>query len=191
MGQLEKRNKVRVRRRDLQKLVLKSVAVAGVLSVAMVAPSVIEAMDKLGMIPRKRQKEYVSSSASKLVKRSLLFYDGKRYQLTPKGEWLLNRWSFEDFKLHKPRKWDKKWRVIIFDIPEKKKKVREQIRYLFEQAGLRRLQDSVWVYPYDCEDILTLLKTQMGVGKNILYLVVDEIESDKYLREEFQLIKNL
>ncbi len=188
MGRLEERNRKRSRRRDLQKIILETVATAGILSAALVAPNVIGAMGKLGLIPNRRQREYVNSSASKLVKRGLLFYNGKYYQMTPEGESLLRRWKFADFKLDKPKKWDKKWRVIIFDIPEKKKSIRELIRSLFTQAGLRRLQDSVWVYPYDCEDILTLLKTDLGVGKNILYLIVDEIESDKYLREEFKLI---
>ena len=50
------------------------------------------------------------------------------------------------------------------------------------------MQDSVWVYPYDCEDILTLLKTDLGVGKYILYLIVDELENDKHLREFFDLV---
>lgn len=187
MGKLEERSKARTRRRDLQKLILDTVAVAGVLSVALIAPNVIQAMNKLGIIPRRRQKEYVSSSASRLAKRGLLFYDGKRYSLTLKGESLLRRWRFTDFKLYRPKKWDRKWRVIIFDIPEKKKKVREQIRYLFDQAGLKRLQDSVWVYPYDCEDVLTLLKTDLGVGEHILYLIVEELENDKHLREDFSL----
>jgi hypothetical protein len=188
MGKLEERNKVKTKRRDLQKLILEVVSVAGVLSAAMVAPAVVGAMGKLGVIPKRRQSEYVSSSASKLSKRGLLFYDGKRYQLTSKGESLLRRWRFADFKLFKPKKWDRKWRVIIFDIPEKKKKVREQIRHLFSQAGLRRLQDSVWVYPYDCEDVITLLKTDFGIGKDLLYLIVDELENDKHLREDFGLI---
>ena len=59
---------------------------------------------------------------------------------------------------------------------------------LFKQAGIRRLQDSVWVYPYDCEDIITLLKTDFGVGKYLLYMIVDELENDKHLREDFGLI---
>ena len=59
---------------------------------------------------------------------------------------------------------------------------------LFRQAGLLRLQDSVWVYPYDCEDIVTLLKTDFGIGKHLLYLIVDELENDKNLREDFNLI---
>lgn len=188
MGNLEEKSRKRTKKKDLQKIILETVAVAGVLGVAMVAPNVIQALDKLGIIPNKRQKEYISSSASKLVKRGLLYFDGKRYQMTSRGENMLRRWNFANFKLDRPKRWDKKWRVIIFDIPEKKKKAREQIRYLFEQAGLIRLQDSVWVFPYDCEDILTLLKTDLGVGKNILYLIVDELENDKYLREEFDLV---
>ncbi|MEX2028991.1 MAG: CRISPR-associated endonuclease Cas2 [Candidatus Paceibacterota bacterium] len=187
MGKLENKSKQKTRRRDLQKMILETVATAGILSVALIAPNVIVAMNKLGLIPKRRQKEYISSSASKLSKRGLIFYDGQRYCLTPKGKNILRRWQFADFKLHRPKKWDKKWRVLIFDIPETRRKVRNQLRYLFHQAGLRRLQDSVWVYPYDCEDILTLLKTDMRVGKQVLYLIVDELENDKYLRQEFGL----
>ena len=108
--------------------------------------------------------------------------------MTPRGEDLLRHWQFTDFKLEKPKKWDRKWRVIIFDIPEKKRKIRDQIRVLFKTAGFYLLQDSVWVYPYDCEDVLTLLKSDLGVGKNILYLIVEEIENDRHLREFFDLI---
>jgi DNA-binding transcriptional regulator PaaX len=188
MGKLEERSTVRAKRRELQKLILETVAIAGVLSVAMIAPAVVGAMGKLGIIPKRRQNEYISSSASKLTKRGLLFYNSKKYQLTSKGESLLRRWRFSDFKLFKPKKWDRKWRVIIFDIPEKKKKIREQMRHLFSQAGLRRLQDSVWIYPYDCEDVITLLKTDFGVGRDLLYLIVDELENDKHLRKDFDLI---
>lgn len=188
MGKLEEKNRKKTKRRALQKLILETISTAGILSVALVTPNVLRAMDKLGLISKRRQKEYISSSASKLAKRGLLIYDGKGYSLTSKGENILRRWQFADFKLEKPKKWDGKWRVMIFDIPEKKKKVRDQIRYLFQEAGLERLQDSVWVYPYDCEDILTLLKTNLRVGKHVLYLIVDELENDRHLREVFGLI---
>ncbi len=188
MGNLEEANRKRVRRGEIQKLILDSVKIAGVLSVGLVAPQVIGAMGKLGLLPNKRQEEIVKSSASKLVKKGLLKYNGKFYELTLEGQHRLRQWELRDYQLPRSGKWDKKWRVIIFDIPERKKKVREQIRRLFARAGLYRLQDSVWVFPYDCEDIMGLLKTEFGVGKDILYMIVDEIENDKRLREEFGLI---
>ncbi len=144
-------------------------------------------MNKLGLIPNKRQSEIVRSSASKLTKKGLLTYRDNRYVLTEEGKRKLRQTELQGYKLARPKKWDKKWRVVIFDIPEKKKKIRDQIRNLFMSAGFSRLQDSVWVYPYDCEDIIGLLKTDFGVGKDILYMIVDEIENDKNLREEFSL----
>jgi DNA-binding transcriptional regulator PaaX len=188
MGKLEEKRKKRDRKDNLQKIILHTIAGVGILGVGILAPNVIGAMGKLGLIPNKRQDEYIKSSAVKMVRRGLLKYNGKFYELTTLGQEYLRKWEFADYKLNKPKKWDGKWRVIIFDIPDKKRKARDQIRYLFRSAGLYLLQESVWVYPYDCEDIITLLKTDFGVGKNLLYLIVQELENDRHLREEFDLI---
>ncbi len=187
MGKLEERNKEKLGKDRLRRIILDSVATAGVLSVGLVAPNVIGAMSKLGISPKSRQREYISSSATKLTERGLLKFKDGYYQLTVDGEKLLRRWELVDYKLNKPKKWDGKWRMIIFDIPEKKQKIRRQITNLFNQAGFRRLQDSVWVYPYDCEDIIGLLKTELGVGREVLYVIANEIENDRHLRSEFKL----
>ncbi|KKT16273.1 MAG: Transcriptional regulator, PaaX family, partial [Parcubacteria group bacterium GW2011_GWB1_43_6] len=112
---------------------------------------------------------------------------GRYYQLTKEGEKVLRKWELADYSLRRPKKWDGKWRMIIFDIPEKKRGVRKQITMLFNQAGFYRLQDSVWVYPYDCEDVIGLLKTDFGIGKDLLYVIANEIENDRHLRHEFGL----
>lgn len=189
MGKLEEIGKKRTRKKNLQKIILNSVALVGLLGVGLLASNVIGAMSKLRLIPNKRQKEYVSSSANKMVKKGLLKYNGKFYELTDLGKQILRRWEFRHFKFNQPRKWDNKWRVIIFDIPNKKRRARDQVRSLFKSAGFHLLQKSVWVYPYDCEDIIALLKTDFGIGKNLLYLIVEELENDKYLREKFNLTR--
>src|SRR3990167_10259448 len=127
MGRLEEKSKKKSNREHLQKLILEVVADVGMLSVALLAPNVAKAMYKLGLVPKRRQNEYISSSASKLVKRGLLFYDGKRYSMTPKGEDLFHHWQFANFRLVKPKKLNMKWRLIIFDIPEKKRRIRDQV----------------------------------------------------------------
>ncbi|MEK6809060.1 MAG: hypothetical protein AABY40_00130 [Nanoarchaeota archaeon] len=187
MGQLEIRSRRRVRRGKLQRIILESVATAGILSVALVAPNVLKSMKKLGVLPKFRQKEYVSSTASKLVRRGLMRFVDGHYEMTHLGEKILTLWRIDNYKFNKPKRWDRKWRMIIFDIPEKKKKTRKQISGLFGQAGMYRLQDSVWIFPYDCEDIIGLLKTEFRVGKDVLYVIADEIENDKYLRSHFDL----
>ena len=190
MGNLEKKNRKRNRRENLQKIILQTIYAAGILSIGLMAPNVIGAMGKLGILPKSRRREYVSSSASKLVKRGLLKFENGHYQLTDTGKSIMTRWTLSDYRFKKPKRWDKKWRIVIYDISEKKKgRIRRQIFKLFKEVGFYRLQDSIWVYPYDCEDIVGLLKTDFGVGKETLYIIANEIENDKYLREYFNLTK--
>lgn len=189
MGKLEESSRKKAKKGEVQKIILESVKLAGLLSIGLVAPNVIKAMKQVGLIAHERQDEVVRSLAARLVDKGLLEFNGKYYEITGEGEKRLRMLEFTNHQLPKQKKWDKKWRVIIFDIPEKKKKVRDQVRRIFVSAGLRRLQDSVWIYPYDCEDIMGLLKTDLGIGRNLLYLIVDEVENDKYLREEFKLKK--
>src|SRR3989344_5822735 len=108
MRELEERNRKRVRKENLQRVILGSVAAVGILGVALVAPHVISAMDKLGILPNPRRKEYISSSASKLVKRGLMKFENGYYQLTDEGEKILRRWELSDYRLKKPRRWDRK-----------------------------------------------------------------------------------
>ena len=87
----------------------------------------------------------------------------------------------------KKRKWDRCWRVVIFDVPERRKGVRDRLRHFMEGCGFVRLQDSVWIYPYDCEDLIALAKADFRIGADVLYMIVERLERDKYLREHFGL----
>jgi len=91
------------------------------------------------------------------------------------------------YKVKKPRKWDGRWRVLAFDISEKRRYLRKRIRSVLYSVGFVRLQDSVWIYPYDCEDMMTLLKADLKIGKEVLYLIVDSLENDKEYRKHFKL----
>jgi len=188
MTTLEQKSRKRGKRRNIQRLILSTVGTVGVLGVGLLAPNIFVVLGKLGLVPKRRHEEIVRSSASRLRKRGLLKFENGYYQLTSEGRKILRHFELVDYRLKKPKKWDKKWRVIIFDIPEKKKKTRDRITMLFRQAGFERLQDSVWVYPYNCEEIIGLLKTDLGVGKYLLYLIVEELENDRSLRETFGLI---
>lgn len=135
---------------------------------------------------------YVKTVYSQLLERGWLKLEQKgnrKYtRLTPAGREELSKYLLDDIEIRKPRKWDKKWRVLIFDIKEFKKKTRERLRYRLMSLGLARLQDSVYVYPYDCEELLTLLKAYFKLGSEVIYMTVDKIENDRWLREDFELI---
>ncbi|MBC7836476.1 hypothetical protein H7X87_01715 [Acetobacteraceae bacterium] len=174
-------------RHNLEKIILQSVATAGLLSIAVLAPNALGAMIKLGMIPKARQKEFIANSRTRLVQKGLLEYKNGFLCLTSAGEGKIRRLQLADYKLKKPKRWDKKWRVLIFDIPEHRKSTRNRVRATLVALGFRRLQDSVWIYPYDCEDLVTLLKVEFRIGKDMLYMVVEFLEYDAKLRSHFQL----
>ncbi len=187
MEKLEEKNRKIIRRTAIQQAILLTVASVGILSVALIAPPVIGALAKLGMLPSARKSETIKSAAGRLKNKGLLKFENGHYALTAAGEKLLRRWQLADYKLTRPKKWDKKWRIVIFDIPERKKRIRDEVRRILTSAGFRRLQDSVWVYPHDCEDVIALLKADFGIGRDLLYVIADQIENDKYLRQEFDL----
>ena len=190
MGKLESENKKRIRRSNINDALISAVAVAGILTIGALAPNV------LGLIAKSkyfRQRAYqVKSSLSRLVKAGYLHLeveDGrKRVRLTPKGEKYAALLGEGRLALKKPRRWDGKWRMLIFDISEKRRKVRTQMRSTLQALGLFRLQDSVWVYPYDCEDAITIIKADLRIGKDLLYVIADKIEYDLPLKRHFKLV---
>lgn len=41
------------------------------------------------------------------------------------------------------------------------------------------------MYPYDCEDLVTLLKADFKIGKELVYMIVENIEYDRDLKKLF------
>jgi len=97
------------------------------------------------------------------------------------------QYRLKHITLATPRRWDKKYRIIIFDIKETRRGARDTLRIWLTQLGFIQLQRSVWVYPYECQEVVTLLKAHIHIGKDVLYLTADFIENDRWLRKAFDL----
>ena len=184
---IEEKFRRRKRKSDIQRAVLTTIKMAGLLGVALLAPNAIQCFKALGFTPSKRQSEVIKRSKDNLIKDGLLKYEGKFLCLTAKGETRLEFLEVSDWKVDKPKKWDGKWRMLIFDIPEKRKLLRNKIRFTLISIGFAKLQKSVWIFPYPCEDLVNLLKVDFKVGKGLLYLIVDSIENDRSFRKSFNL----
>ena len=76
----------------------------------------------------------------------------------------------------------------MFDIREKRRKIRSRLRLLLSSAGFLRLQDSVWVYPHPCDEFIGLVRAHLKSGTGeMLSFVAEALESDRHLREHFRL----
>ena len=189
MGVLEEISQKKTRKSKIQAAILISIASGGRIGGDLLIKQVADYM--LGTdfsITPPRRSEVVRSAANRLSKKGLLVFKDGCYSITKSGEKILNDWHGSRYAIKIPRKWDKKWRVVIFDIPEHKKNTRDQVREILMAARFKKLQNSVWVYPYDCEGVIGLMKTDLGIGKYLLYMIVDQIENDRYLRMDFGLL---
>ncbi len=187
MAILEQSSKKKRSRQNINSIVLGTVASAGLLGLGLVAPNAIGAMAKLGLIPMRRQKEIINRARDRLVRQGLLKREGMFLALTKKGEKVLKMLEAREFQTNRPKRWDSRWRVLIFDIPEYRKSLRDKIRNTLRMIGFVHLQHSVWVYPYDCEDLVALLKADFKVGKDMLYMIVEELEGDYKLKSHFDI----
>ncbi|MDO8620536.1 MAG: hypothetical protein Q7R64_04295 [bacterium] len=181
----ERKNRIAV----VQKAVLYALVAAGGLSMALVAPNALRVLEQFGWVKTKRPFRFtVSRSVERLEKARLVTVDKKGFiTLTKIGEQRISEIERADYQLSIPEKWDGKWRVVSFDIKEKRKKVRELLRWTLQSVGFVHLHHSVWVYPHDCEDFLSLLKADYHIGVEILYIIAEYIENDDWLRRHFGL----
>jgi len=193
MGTQERRLKQKRRIGHLEKALLQSIFAVGFLSVALLVPNALHALKQLGILKTKKRNPLysVNSAIKRLKEKGLIHFidrGGIRVaRLTKQGEQTLRKIDTRGYKLKKPKRWDKKWRIIIFDIKEKRKQTRNKLRNTLVQIGFVHLQDSVWVYPHDCEDLIVLLKADFKIGKEVLYVIADSIENDGNLRKRFGL----
>ncbi len=177
----------------MQRAVLGTFGVMGAMSVAAVMPNVLQLLPYFDKnFHRKSNPKYAASGVFwKLVDGGYIVIRhttrGKVAELTSKGRKVLSVIDQPNFHLKRPRRWDKKWRVLIFDIKEKKRATRNLLRSTLSHIGFVQLQQSVWVCPYDCEDLITLLKADYRIGTEVLYMIVDRMENDQWLRENFSL----
>ncbi len=189
MGSIEKRVRTRARKQNIRHAGLSTIGVAGILAVAMAAPNTLKLL-KYAPGMRSRYQTRAKRSIDQLIVRGYIHRDVKNMlHLTQSGEGLLARLSAGTSVYKPPEKWDGRWRIVIFDIQESRKTSRDKLRLMLETIGFLKLQASVWIYPHDCEDIINLIKTDFALGKEVLYIVAEDIEGDFVARRYFGLAR--
>lgn len=139
-----------------------------------------------------RQKYQYSGTINRMNEKGLIQFinkDGElRITITPKGHKVVNNLLLGDYKqLKRPIDWDGKWRMVMFDIPEDKRKLRNILRFHLKKVGFLQIQGSVWIYPYPCEEIVTLIKTNFNFSSEVIYITTESFENDRKFKKVFKL----
>ncbi|MES2931006.1 MAG: hypothetical protein V4665_04475 [Patescibacteria group bacterium] len=174
--------------RNLGNILLASIAFIGIAGIAVTVPNALQLLTyALPEDDLKRHYKYrATSSLQRLIKDKFVqekIENGKRlFVLTHKG-----KLRYESLKIKKERRWDGRWRVISFDIYEKKRHKRWLLRRELKAYGFRMIHQSIWAYPFPCDEYIALLRSDLRFGKNLQYMLVDYIDMHRELKERFDL----
>lgn len=108
-------------------------------------------------------------------------------KITEKGRMKALKYKIEEIKIKEPKKWDKCWRIVIFDVPEGSRKLRDLFRERLKALHFYPLQKSVWVHPFPCFDEIEFLRQIYGVGFDVYYVIAKKIEGEEILLRFFNL----
>ena len=112
--------------------------------------------------------------------------EGFAVKLLKKARRRLKRILFEDLVLPSSRNWDGKWRLFIFDIPEKYRSSRDTLRLKLKKLGMYNIQRSVYAYPFDCRKELEFLSDYYDIAEYATYVETAYTDIDKELRKYFK-----
>jgi hypothetical protein len=108
-------------------------------------------------------------------------------KITDAGRTRVLKYAIEEIKIKEPIKWDGRWWLVSYDLPEEMAHLRSLIRRYFLSWGFCPIHKSVYLHAYPCGDEIEFLREYFGVGEYIKVFKVEKIENDKVFREFFDI----
>lgn len=159
---------------------LKYLAIGGLLTLVMFSPIGGPKIIK-GLLKHLRYKmKQIRASAYYLKKRGLVEFveednNNVVVRITDNGKKYLRTLDIDNMCLKKSEKWDKKWRLVIFDVPEEQKQARNALRQKLRDLGFVKLQKSVWITPFSCNDEIRFLREIFNISFNVDIITATDI----------------
>ncbi len=108
--------------------------------------------------------------------------------ITEAGKKKVLSFKIDTMAIPQSRHWDKKWRLVFFDIPERKRAARDALRHKLKELGFKKLQRSVFVYPYQCEDEINFIIEFFEVRPYVRYGEMTKLTNEADLKLLFNSI---
>lgn len=183
----------RIQREYYLKQILKYLIIGGVITFASLFSPTLpfqlakRALGEQNVTRRKSTNVFYYLKKKKFIEVRREGYD-VHIALTPEGKRQAGKYQIDDLCILRPKHWDKKWRVVLFDIPNASNVIRNAFRGKLKELGFAPLQKSAWIHPFPCRSAINLLREFLGAtSKEIIFLEVDKLENDTNLRKIFHL----
>jgi len=174
--------------KDILRLVGAGVVIGGS---AIIAPNTLQLIEYFD--PKNRgERNRIWKTIKYLEEKNRISFEeanGKTFVLlTTSGKQRLNEEAVWDLTIDRPRKWDHKWRMVMFDLPAHHNKVRDVFRLKLEDLGFHLYQRSVFIYPFECHAEVHTIAQWYGIDEYIRYIVATEVHDMRKFAEIFDLL---
>lgn len=96
-------------------------------------------------------------------------------EITEEGRKRLLPYMILQISLEPQKTWDRRWRIILFDIPEKQRVGRDVLRKKLQDLGFFQLQKSAFVFPYPCFDQIDMLLRALEIFPYVTFFETDSL----------------
>lgn len=138
-------------------------------------------------------EEKLKRTIKELEKRNVLYLEKKDSRvlvyIEEKGQRRVMEHSIKlllDFK-KKKKKWNGKWFLVFFDVPEVQRSKRDYLRKFLKNLGFYPYQKSVYLFPYECAQEIALVKKIVEGAKYMKYIIAEKIEDEDKAKTFFNL----
>ena len=141
---------------------------------------------------KKINERYLRETIKRLYQSKLVDYKENKdgtvvLTLSKKGKNQVLKYDLDKIEIKKPARWDKLWRLVIFDIPEEENKGRVALRAKLKELGFYPLQKSVFIHPYECKDEIDFIVQIFNLAPYVRFLRVKDIDVELDLKGRFRL----
>jgi len=110
----------------------------------------------------------------------------ERITLTNRTRAYLLKRQFKILSIKCSGRWDRKWRIVLFDVPEQLRNKRDVLRSKLKSIGFLEFQKSTFVYPFPCKDEINFIINFLEIPEHVYYIEAP-IAPDDILRKSFKL----
>ena len=182
-----------MRKNSIGKEIILMLAAGSVLSLAAIlsGPNVLKIIKALKRDYNRLSKQKIKDAIRQLERKKIIELQKDGYEtyikLTKDGQRQILKYKLGELKFGRVKKWDGKWRIIVFDIPEKFRKARQAVSFTLRKAGAYQFQKSVFVYPDDCEDDIRFVAGIYGVRPFVKFIEAGRIDNEPILKRHFEI----
>ncbi len=177
------------RARTIKNMTLAFIGAGGILTLTSVVHGISGTFSKLFGNKKEKQKALYEKMwrnfQTMKQERSFEFVEERDghviYKITPRGKEKIKRVIFDELSINTAEKWDGKWRLIIFDIPEKFKVARNALSKKLREMNFYQCQKSVWIHPFPCLEEIEFIKDIFEIKPFVKIFIVNEMTDGKTL----------